>query len=198
MRNRISTTISSKHWAMLLRLAEKHGTQQKALEFALDSLDKNSVPVPKLSLEEEIWMRIGKELNLVCLVQKECLNVILENVNMEHIEAYVKDQKPFEYVLEFFYQKPLKECSLKEIVDGIIINARTCHWFETVNYTDNGDYYLLNGTHDMGYYCSKINSLFVESLLETYGASFESTISERTMFVKIYKEGTPIQINSMT
>ena len=186
-KNRISTTISSEHWTKLLKLAEKRGSQQKALEFALDSLEDGHGPAPKLSPEEEIWVRIGKELNLVCLVQKECLKVLLENVDMEHFEAHVKDQKPLEYVLEFFYQRPLKDCNLKEIIDGIIVNARTGHWFETINYKDNGDHYLLNGTHDMGYYCSKINSLFVESLLKTYGAKFESTISERTMFVKIYK-----------
>jgi hypothetical protein len=186
--NRVSTTVSSKHWALLQKNAEKYGSQQKVLEHALESLEyNNSKPIIKISPEEEIWMRIGKELNLVCLVQKECLKVLLENVNMEHFEAHVKDQKPLEYVLEFFYQKPLKDCNLKEIMDGIIINARTGHWFETISYTDNGAYYLLNGTHDMGFYCSKINSLFVEGLLKTYGAKFESTISERTMFVKIYK-----------
>ncbi len=187
--SRISTTVSSKHWALLNKYAEKYGTQQKALEIALDGLENNnSKPVVTLSPVEEIWMRIGKELNLVCLVQKECLNVILETVDMERIEAYVNEQKPFEYVLEFFYQKPLKDCNLKEIIDGIVINAKICHWFETVNYTDNGDYYTLNGTHDMGLNCSRINLLFVESLLKTYGARIESTISERTMFIKVYKK----------
>jgi hypothetical protein len=49
-----------------------------------------------------------------------------------------------EYVIEFFYQKPLKECSLKEILDGLVFNAKICHLFDAVNYTDDGDHYTLN------------------------------------------------------
>jgi hypothetical protein len=186
--HRLSTTISSKHWALLQKYMEKSGTQQKALEMALDSLETvNSKSVSKLSPEEETWMRVGG-LNLVCLVQKEMLNVILKTVDMGQIEAYVKDMKPFEYVVEFFYQKPLKECSMKEIIDAIIINAKISHWFETVNYTDEDKYYTLNAVHDMGLNSSKINSLFVENLFKTYGAKTESTISERTIFIKVYKK----------
>lgn len=41
---------------------------------------------------------------------------------MEHFRVYVKDQKPLEFAIEWLYQKPLKECSLQELIDGIVLN----------------------------------------------------------------------------
>jgi hypothetical protein len=69
--NRVSTTISSKHWAMLLKLAEEHGTQQKALELAIENLESGSRPMHKPSPEEDAYTRVNTELNrYVCSPRK--------------------------------------------------------------------------------------------------------------------------------
>jgi hypothetical protein len=184
--NRVSTTVSSKHWALLNKYAEKYGTQQKALEIALDTLENNSKPNSNLSPEQEIWVRIS-ELKLAGIVQLECLKLLTETADLERFRAYENDQKPLEYVIEFFYQKPLKECSLKEIIDGLILNAKISHWFDTVSYTDDGDFYMLKMTHQMGINNSKINEIMIKGVFKTYKAKVESTISERSIFIKVYK-----------
>lgn len=185
-KNRVSTTVSSKHWALLNKYAEKLGTQQKALELALEGLENDSKPVSKLSPDEEMWMRIG-ELKMACLIQKECLKLLLETADPELFKAYEHDQKPLEYVLEFFYQKPLKECSLKEIMDGLVLNARTGHWFDTVNCTDDGDHYTFKLTHELGINNSITSGMMIEGVFRTYGAKTESTLSERSIFIRVFK-----------
>ena len=49
--------------------------------------------------------------------------------------------------------------------------------FDTVDYMDNGDYYLLALTHSLGLNNSKLNQTTFESLFETCGANVESKIS---------------------
>jgi hypothetical protein len=184
-KNRVSTTVSSKHWALLHKHAEKLGTQQKALEFALDNLEKESKPVINLSPEEKTWMRIG-ELRSMCPVQREFLKLLIETADVERFKTYANKQKPLDYILEFFYQKPLKECSLKEALDGLVLNAKIGNWFDTANYTNDGDHYTLKLTHQLGINNSKINELMIEEVFKTYGAKVESTISERSIFIKIF------------
>ena len=69
--NRISTTISSKHWAMLLKLAEEYGTQQKALELAIENLDSGPRSMHKPSLEEDAYTRVSTELKSICLLPRK-------------------------------------------------------------------------------------------------------------------------------
>jgi hypothetical protein len=185
-KNRVSTTVSSKHWALLNKHAEEHGSKKKALEHALDGLENGPKPNSKLSPEGEMWMRIG-ELQIACLIQKECLKLLIETVDLRRFTAYANSHKPLEYEMELFYQKPLKECSLKEILDGIVLNAKTGHWYDTVNCTDDGDHYTLKLTHELGINNSKINELMIEGVFKTWGAKTESTISERSIFIKILK-----------
>jgi hypothetical protein len=99
----------------------------------------------------------------------------------------VIQHKPIEYLVEFYYQRPLKECSLNEAIDGLTIGARASHFFETVDYRDDGDYYMLALTHSLGLNGSKTNLITFESLFKTYGVKVESTISEKTIFMKIFK-----------
>ncbi len=112
----------------------------------------------------------------------------METVNHERFKEYVTKNKPIECVVQFFLQKPLNECSLKEVVDGLTIIFRTSHMFDTVDYKDNGNYYLLALTHSLGLNNSKLNVITCESLFETCGANVESKISENTIFMKVFKD----------
>jgi hypothetical protein len=185
--NRISTTISSKHWAMLLKLAEKHGTQQKALELAIENLENGSRPAPKPSPEEEAYTRVGSELKSICLLPKEALKLLLDTADLDKVRSYIDEQTPLEWTLEYNYQKPLREFSLKEVVDGIVFFGKMAHWFDTGIYTDDGDHYSMKISHNMGINGSRVNEMLIESVFRRYGVKTASTISERSIFIKVFK-----------
>jgi hypothetical protein len=185
---RINTTISKKHWDLLKKYADTYETQQKVLEQALENLDTRQNKRPALSPEQELVVRY-LEANAGCLIQKDGLVMLLENLKPETVQKYVTCFKPMEYALEYYYQKPLKECQLEEIMEGIIMNARMSHWFDTVDYTDDGDYYTLKITHRLGVNATHLIRTMIESACATFGVPSESTISGKTFFMKICKDG---------
>lgn len=184
--HRISTTISQKHWELLQKNTKELGTQQKVLEFALESLENSSKQIPELSREERVWLA-QKSMKTICSVLKDTLKVLLETANIEMFNEYLNKYKPLEYAMEYYFQKPLKEISLKDLLDGVIIMGNMSNWFDTIDYTDDGNHYTLLITHSLGLNNSKLNRMGLESLFETYGVKAESKISEKTIFMKIYK-----------
>ena len=184
---RINTTISKKHWDLLKKYADTYETQQKVLEQALENLDARLNQRPALSPEQELVVRFldGKA---GCLIQKDGLRMLLDNLSPEITRKYVSCYKPMEYALEYYYQKPLKECHLEEVIEGIIINARMSHWFDTVNYTDDGDYYSLKITHSLGVNATNFLRISIESVLASCEVPYESTISGKIFFMKIFKK----------
>jgi hypothetical protein len=186
--NRISTTISSKHWAMLLKLAEEHGTQQKALELAIENLDSGPRSMHKPSLEEDAYTRVSTELKSICLLPREALKLLLDTADLDMVRCYIDEQTPLEWTLEYNYQKPLKEFTLREVVDGIIFFGKMAHWFDTGTYTDDGEHYSLRISHSTGVNGSKVNQMLIESVFRKYGVETDSTISERSIFMKAFKK----------
>ncbi|WP_292374079.1 hypothetical protein [Methanosarcina sp. UBA411] len=184
--HRISTTISQKHWELLKKHTEEFGTQQKVLELALESLENSSKQSPELSREERIWLT-QKSMKTICPILKDNLKVLLETANIEMFNEYLNKYKPLEYTMEYYFQKPLKEISLKELLDGVVITGGMSNWFDTIDYTDDGNHYTMLITHSLGLNNSKINKMGIESMFETYGVRVESTISEKTIFMKIFK-----------
>lgn len=187
-KRRISTTISAKHWDLLEKYTGRFETQQKTLELALESLE-NSKNSTGLSQEEEHWMRIGREgRSAVCLIQKDGLKELLKTADIESMKELVSNQKPLEASIEYFGQKHLQEFSLKEVIDGVVICAKISNWFDAINYTDDDDHYTLKITHSMGLNNSKLSKIQFESVFKTYGVKTESKISERSIFVKVFKK----------
>lgn len=182
----ISTTISLNHWAMLTRLTKKFGTQQKVLEFALENLENNQKLNRVLTSEEKIWLMLST-IKSVCIIQKDGLKSLIETANIERFTEYTACQRPLEYVIEYYYQKTLKECSLKDIIEGLVINGKISHSFDTYDYTDDGDHYTLKMTHSFGLNGSKMFKIMTESVFNTYGVKNESKISERSVFIKVFK-----------
>lgn len=176
---------------MLKKHAGKYQTQQKALELALESFEKDPPQTSPQTPEEELWMRLGREVKSACIIQKEALKELLKTADLERIRELAADQCSMKYVIEYYYQKPLEACSLKEVMEGIVVNGRMSNWFETISYTDDGDCYYLKITHNLGLNNSKIHELLHSSLLKTYGVKTESTISERSLFIKVYKNRAP-------
>jgi hypothetical protein len=184
--HRISTTISQKHWGLLKKQAEKLGSQQKTLECALECLEKSSNQSSVLTEEEKLSMRILK-LKLPCLIQKDSLKMLMDTVDIERQKEYVTKNKPIEYAIEYYLEKPLNECSLKEVIDGLVINSKMSNWFDTVDCTDDCSHYTLKITHSLGLNTSKLIKILDESVFKTYGVKAKSTISEKTIFIKVFK-----------
>ena len=182
----VHTTLSSKHHALLKKYTEKNETQQKALELALETLDNSPNHGPTLSPKEKLWIGLSHaESN--CLIQKDCLKMLMETVDIALFRKYIAEQKPIQYAIEYYNQKPFRESSLKEIIDGMVITAMMTHWFDTVDYTENDNHYLIKMTHSLGLNNSKMMEISNESVFTTYGVKTESNISEKTIFLKIFK-----------
>jgi hypothetical protein len=188
IKHRISTTISQKHWEILSQYTEKYNSQQKVLEHALENLESNPSPSHRLSREEELWDRIGKEIkDTLVIFQKSQAKIILESVDIERYREYIINQKPVEFAIEYYYKKPLKECSLQEIIDAMILNIKIQGSSDSISYTDDGDHYTINITHNLGINSSRLVVMMNESLFKSYGARSESNFSERSIFFKVYK-----------
>lgn len=189
-RHNLHTTLSSKHWELLKKHQDRYETQQKVLEAALESLDGNPKQLVPHSPEEEFWTRIGRELTKnICLVQKDALKKLFESADIEQMKEYIATETPGEFVIEYYYRKPLKECSLKEIVEGMVICGKVSGWFDTINYTDDGDHYTLKATHSLGINMSKQFVMMEESVYKNYGVKTDKHLSERSFFLKIFKNG---------
>ena len=187
---RINTTVSQKHWGILKKqAAEKYKTQQKTLEAALESLEADSKQSTKLSPEEELWMRVGRELKgELVLFQKNSCKLFFDTIDRGRFEKYIADEKPIEFVFEYYYRKPVQECTMQEIVEGVVINTKMSSTPETLNYSDDGDHYTVNFSHALGINFSWLEVKMYESLFKTCGIRAESQYSERKVWFKIYKK----------
>jgi hypothetical protein len=183
--HRICTTISQKHWELLKKHVGKFETQKKTIELALESLENNSKQSITLSREDKFWMA-HRTVNTACFIQKDALKMLMETADIEQFEEYVTRHKPIEYVIEYYFQKPLKECSLEEVIEGLVVSARLSHFFDTIDHTDDCDHYTLLFTHSLGLNASKINLMTFESMFKTYGVKVESVISGKTIFMRIF------------
>lgn len=187
---RINTIISKKHSDLLRKYRDTYETQRKVLEQALETLDTRQNQSPVLSPEQELAVRF-LEAKAMCLIQKDGLLMLLENLDPETLQKYVDQNRPLEYALEYYYQKPLKECQMSEVIEGIAMNARMSCWFDTVDCADDGDYYTLKITHRLGANITTLTRLMIESAAATYGVPAESTISGKICFIRIFKKDYP-------
>lgn len=185
----LHTTLLSKHWELLNKFTEKFGTHQKVLELALESMGKQfeHKANPALSQEDEIRMHIMGEMEGNCLIPRDGLKMLIELIDLEKFQEMPDNDKYAVQITEYNYQKPFKKLSLKEAVDGMIFAAKLGNWFDAANYTDDGQYYTMKITHSLGISGSIFTRAVVGRFFERYGAKTESEISEKNIFIKIYK-----------
>lgn len=184
--HRISTTISDKHWELLKKHAEKHETQQKALELALENLDNISRQIPELTLEEKYWMRLRRAKSLV-IIEKNAFKLLIETADIQLLsELFIRD-KTIEYTIELYFRKSLEECSLKEIVNGLVVNLKITNWLDTIDDKDCGSHYKLIITHDLGFTFAKLLTIWIGNMFKNNGIKVESAYSTKTIFTKIFK-----------
>lgn len=186
-KHRVCTTISTKSWELLKKYTEKYGTQQKVLDLSLENFEKCQTQ-SLLSQEEQLWIRLYRELKAICILHKDIFFEMARTANFERLAEVMSRLKLSEYQVVWYYQKPLKECSLEEVIYGIVATSKLGNWFDTVTYTDDGNYYTLKVIHSIGSNnYSKSIKLFFESLFKAYGANIKSDMSENSFFMKIFK-----------
>ncbi len=183
---RLSTTISMRHFGLLKKHMSKYETQQKVIEAALESLDSGPMQITGLSVEEKLWLKVGN-LKSACAIQKESLRVLLETFDSDRYRAHVAEKKPLEFILEVYYQMPLCECSLSEVLEGLVMLFKVSNLVDTIEYSDDGDHYTLKMTHDFGLNHSRMLKAANEGLFKTYGAYADYVLSDRSIFCKVYK-----------
>jgi hypothetical protein len=187
-KRRINTTISQEHYNLLKKHVGEHGTQQKVLEIAIECLENNSKQYSPLSIEEEIWMRIGREIkDLLVIFNKNTVRMLLETADIERFREYINDQKPLEFTCEWYYHKPLKELSLQEFVDGIIMGMNILGPKDTINHIEDDNYHTIIITNNLGINMAKIMAMEFESLFKSYDVKSEIHFSKRAVFLKIFK-----------
>lgn len=111
----------------------------------------------------------------------------MEKSDIECQKQFLKNENLVELSIELYHKKPLKAMSLKEVIDGLVFNAKLSNWYDIVDCMDKDSYYTLIIVHNMGINCSKTTLLMVENVFNTYGVKTESTVSPKSVFVTIYK-----------
>lgn len=185
---RVNTTISNRHHEILKKQAEKFGTQQSVLEHALDGLEKNNSNQNQLSPDEKLWMKIDSEItDIFTILPKELTKILFETADKNQMEDYFKNAKQVEFAVELYNNKQLKDCSLQEVIDGMIQNIKMQSSTDTLNFKDHREYYTINMTHRLGIKAAHALVIMNESALNSYRAEFESHYSERNIYFKIFK-----------
>jgi hypothetical protein len=170
----------------LKKQAEKYETQQKTLEFALENLEKNSRQIPELTLEEKYWMRLKRTKSLI-IIEKTAFKSLIETADIELLEELFIRDKTIEFTIELYLQKSLEECSLKEIINGLVINLKITNWLDTIDYISDDSHYKLIITHDLGFTFAKLLTIWIDNMFKNYGVKVESTFSTKTIFTKVFK-----------
>lgn len=185
-KRRIHTTISAKHWELLNRHTEKYETQQKVIEHALEALENGSTN-QKLSQVQQFWLQIEK-LNVICLVHRDIFYELFRTADCEQLNELLIKNNMIEYLLAMHYNKPLKECSLEEVIDGLIATGNAAKVIDSGNYKDDGDHYTIKIAHSartMNF--SNSTKIMIESMFKAYGVKTQSEMSENSIFMKVYK-----------
>lgn len=115
--------------------------QQKTLELALESLENNELPGQKLSSQEQFWLQ-SEKLNVVCLLHKDIFYELIKIADCELLNELFMKHNMGEYMIVMYYNKPLKECSLKEVMDGLMAVSNAAKVFDSVNYRDEDLHYI--------------------------------------------------------
>lgn len=183
---RVCTTISAKHWELLKKYKIKFETQQKTLEVALEGLENDPKQNSKISQEELFWQCILQHKE-ICHIHKDIIFELIRTADLENMKKVLATKKIAEYLLTMYYQKPLNKCSLIEILDGIILLFKAGNVTDSMRYTDEANCYVLKIVHSLNEDCSKMFVVLVESVFEVYGLKTENEVSEKSLFIKIYK-----------
>lgn len=182
---RLCTTISMRHYGLIKKHMETYETQGKVLEHALESLDNSARPGPVPSGTKMPGRAVNDQ--SASPIQKYALIMLMDTLDLEKTEEYIARVKPTAYAIEYIYHKPLKECSLKELVEGLVITSRALDWYDRVECSEDESHYTIKISHSMGPNASRIIQMVDENLLYTYDARFETIVSDNSVSHLIHK-----------
>ncbi|HEY9245449.1 MAG TPA: hypothetical protein VIO11_01240 [Candidatus Methanoperedens sp.] len=188
-KHRINTTISAKHREILKRHTEKYGSQQKVLEAALESLENGSNQYP-LSPEEDYLLELHRKFGFnICVLSKTMVKESLKFGGFDRMIKKADEINLLETQIVIFCKKPLRECSLREIMEAIFHSLKLGNIYDIVEYEDHDNFYLLRITHylNFGGDTQKSLKLAYDKFFDKCGVKTESELSENNLFMKIYK-----------
>ena len=162
--------------------------EQKTLEIALERFENTELPDQKLTPMEQIWLQTEK-LNVVCLVHKDIFYELFKMADCELLNELFMKHNMAEYMIVMYYNKPLKECSLKEVMDGLIVVSNAAKVFDSINYRDEDTHYIIKITHSARTikYSNSVKIL-LKTLFNSYGLKIQCDISDSSIFSKVPKE----------
>jgi len=131
-------------------------------------------------------MRLKRAKSLV-IIEKNAFKSLIETADIELLSKLFIRDKTIEYTIELYFRKSLEECSLQEIVNGLVINLKITNWLDTIDHTDCGSCYKLIITHDLGFTFAKLLTIWIENMFKTHGINVESIHSTKTIFINIFK-----------
>jgi hypothetical protein len=172
---------------MLKKYAGQYGSQQCALERALESLDNGSNQNSELSREQQFILKTWED-KVSCVSNIECFRWLMETADLDLYKIRFGDVNPMVYTLEYIYQRSFKEFSLKEIIDGIEAAFKISNWVDSFIHADDGDYYRIKIYHSIGMRGSKLILTLIEDVIKAYETKYESTLSEKSVFINITKK----------
>jgi hypothetical protein len=190
-KHRINTTISAKHWEILKKHTENFETQQKVLEAALERIENGSernCPLKRVCpFPQKGHDGIREALKSTCIIHKDLLKAFIEVSDLERLRELISSYKPLEHLIALYYLKPLQKCSLKEILDGLVFFIITGNVTDSINYIYEGNQHILRIVHSLNYKFSEMLKFILEDVFEAYGVKTETEISEKSLFMKIYR-----------
>lgn len=185
---RVGTTISKKHHELLLKHVETFGTQQKVLEHALESLANEKDHVTELTREEELWHRMYSIKDMFTLITSEYAKILFDTVNMEQLKEYIEEEKPMEFLIEWYYNKPLHELNLHELIDGIILTVKIHTPLVVATYGEHREYYSIDLKNNISSIYSNTLLIMYESVFRSYGIESKSQYRGRSTYFEIQKQ----------
>lgn len=185
---RVGTTISKKHHELLLKHVETFGTQQKVLEHALESLENEKGKPPELTREEELWHRMYLIKDMFTVITSEYAKILFETADMEQLKEYTKEEKPMEFLIEWYYNKPFHELSLREVIDGIILTAKMHTSLIVANFEEHDEYYSIDLKNNISSIYSNTILIMYESVFKSYGIEPKCQFRGRSTYFKIEKQ----------
>ncbi|MEM2924555.1 MAG: hypothetical protein QXJ68_02555 [Methanocellales archaeon] len=160
-RHRLSTTISIKHYEILKKYENKYKSKKGVIEKALELLERQSVP--ELSRQNELWSRMGKELDVACF-PRYTVELVMAG---RYEEAIKNNYLPF--YLEWYYQKPLHKLNLEQILYAFKEIFEASNIFKSIatQQVDKNNFRVV-GYIGMNYETSEFYAKYISYFLERY------------------------------
>jgi hypothetical protein len=83
----------------------------------------------------------------ISIVHRSFFEELIDTADCENMFKIYAKLRPAEYLVVWYYKKPLDKCNLEEVIEGIIFTTEIANWFNALNHKDEGNYYTIEVNH---------------------------------------------------